>query len=157
MPTMKMQRMGALEVGTLLDVRWDTCIFLGIRLHTTEKIIGASKGVVVVQSVRKPGDQQWDVEFLQSIQGTLWAPNPSTARDAREALELPEPLAISVEQPGVAPEETKTASYKARFKRVYLAQDDFDRSRCTANWEAAIKEVMLKIGSTQAKSSSWLY
>ena len=97
-----------------LDVRWDTGIFLGIRLHTTEKIIGTPKGVVVVQSIRrKPEDQQWDVELLQSIQGTPWAPNPSTARGAREALELPEPLAISVEQPDVAPEDTRTASYKA--------------------------------------------
>jgi len=102
-----------------LDVRWDTGIFLGIRLHTTEKIIGTSKGVVVVQSIRrKPEDQQWDVELLQSIQGTPWAPNPSTARGAREALELPEPLAISVEQPDIAPEETKTAPFKAHFKRA---------------------------------------
>ena len=83
--------------------------------------------------------------------------NPSTARNAWKASELPEPLVISVEQPGVAPEEIKAASYKARFKRVFLAQDDFDRSRCTGNWEAAIKEVMLKIGFTQAKSSSCLY
>ena len=120
-----------------LDVRWDTGIFLGIRLHTTEKIIGTSKGVVVVQSIRrKPEDQQWDVELLQSIQGTPWAPNPSTARGAPEALELPEPLAISVEQPDVAPEDTKTASYKAHFKRVYLRQDDFDRFGYSAGCKA---------------------
>ena len=120
-----------------LDVCWDTGIFLGIRLHTTEKIIGTSKGVVVVQSIRrKPEDQQWDVELLQSIQGTPWAPNPSTARGAREALELPEPLAISVEQPEVAPEETKTAPYKAHFKRVYLRQDDFDRFGYSAGCKA---------------------
>ena len=31
-----------------LDVRWDTGIFLGICLHTTEKITGTSKGVVLV-------------------------------------------------------------------------------------------------------------
>ena len=48
------------------------------------------------------------------------APNPSTARGAREALELPEPLAISVEQPDVAPEDIQRAPYKAQFKRVYL-------------------------------------
>ena len=120
-----------------LDVRWDTGIFLGIRLHTTEKIIGSSKGVVAVQSIRrKPEDQQWDVELLQSIQGTPWAPNPSTARGAREALELPEPLAISVEQPDVAPEDTKTASYKAHFKRVFLRQDDFDRFGYSAGCKA---------------------
>jgi len=54
-----------------LDVRWDTGIFFGIPLHTTKKITGTSKGVVVVQSMRrKSEDQQWDVELLQSIQGT---------------------------------------------------------------------------------------
>ena len=59
MPTMRMQRMDLLDIGTLLDARRDTCMFLSIRLHTTEKIIGTSKGVVVVQSVRrKPADQQ---------------------------------------------------------------------------------------------------
>ena len=111
-----------------LEVRWDTGIFLGIRLHTTEKIIGTPKGVVVVQSIRrKPEDQQWNVELLQSIQGTPWAPNPSTVRGSREALELPEPLAIPVEQPDVAPEEVQTAPYKAHFKRVYLRQDDFEK------------------------------
>ena len=65
----------------------------------------------MVQSIpRKP-----EVELLQSIQGIPWA-----ARGSREALELPEPLAIPVEQPDVAPEETQTASYKAHFKNVYI-------------------------------------
>ena len=120
-----------------LEVRWDTGIFLGIRLHTTEKIIGTPKGVVVVQSIRrKPEDQQWNVELLQSIQGTPWAPNPSTVRGSREALELPEPLAIPVEQPDVAPEEVQTAPYKAHFKRVYLRQDDFEKFGYSAGCKA---------------------
>ena len=69
-------------------------------------------------------------------QGTPWAPNPSTVRGSREALELPEPLAISVEQPEVTPEETKTAPYKARFKRVNLRQDDFDKFGYSAGCKA---------------------
>ena len=48
-----------------LEPRWESGIFLGVRLHTTEKIIGTPKGVVVVQSVRhKPGDQQWNLQLL---------------------------------------------------------------------------------------------
>ena len=50
-----------------LEPRWESGIFLGVRLHTTEKIIGTPKGVivVVVQSVRcKPDDQQWNLQLL---------------------------------------------------------------------------------------------
>ena len=91
----------------------------------------------MVQSIRrKPEDQQWNVELLQSIQGTPWAPNPSTVRGSREALELPEPLAIPVEQPDVAPEEVQTAPYKSHFKRVYLRQDDFEKFGYSAGCKA---------------------
>ena len=31
-----------------LEARWDIGIYLGIKLHTTEKIIGTPQGVVVV-------------------------------------------------------------------------------------------------------------
>ena len=51
-------------------------------------------------------------------------------------MELPESLAISVEQPEVAPEETQTASYKAHFKRVYLRQDDFEKFGYSAGCKA---------------------
>ena len=101
-----------------LEVRWGTGIFLGIRLHFTHYREGARKGVVVVQSIRrKPEDQQWNVELLQSIQGTPWAPNPSTVRGSREALELPEPLAISVEQPEAAKQRQHLTRH---ISNVYL-------------------------------------
>ena len=83
-----------------LEPRWESGIFLGVRLHTTEKIIGTPKGVVVVQSVRrKPDDQQWNLQLLQSVTGTPWAPNPAKQKEPREALELPEPVSIEPEQP----------------------------------------------------------
>jgi len=55
-----------------LEPRWESGIFLGVRLHTAEKIIGTPKGVVVVQSVRR--NQQWNLQLLQSLTGTPWPP-----------------------------------------------------------------------------------
>ena len=82
--------------------RWDTGIHLGVRLHTTEKIIGTPQGVVVVQSInRKPSDQQWHAELIEKLVGMPWAPNPSKSQEARDFLELPEPVAFEVEQPDV--------------------------------------------------------
>ena len=64
------------------------------------------------------------------------APNPSTAKGAREALELPEPWVISIEQPDVAPEDTQTTPYKAHFQPVYRRQGDFDRFGYSAGCKA---------------------
>ena len=66
-----------------LEPLWESGIFLGVRLHTTEKIIGTPKGVVVVQSVRrKPDDQQWNLQLLQSVTGP-WPPIQQTERAKR--------------------------------------------------------------------------
>ena len=66
-----------------LEPRWESGIFLGVRLHTTEKIFGTPKGVVVVQSVRrKPDDQQWNLQLLQSVTGP-WPPIQQTERAKR--------------------------------------------------------------------------
>ena len=44
-----------------LDSRWQSGVYLGIRLQSTEKIVGTSQGIFVVQSLkRKPEGQQWD-------------------------------------------------------------------------------------------------
>ena len=45
-------------------------IIVGTLVYFLVYVCGAPKGVVVVQSIRrKPEDQQWNVELLQSIQG----------------------------------------------------------------------------------------
>ena len=85
-----------------LEPRWDEGIFLGVRMSTTEKIIGTPKGVVVVQSVRrKPEGSRWSSAAIDTVQGTPWAPSPARERAPRDALELPEPVAIEPERPEV--------------------------------------------------------
>ena len=120
-----------------LEPRWESGIFLGVRLHTTEEIIGTPKEVVVVQSVRrKPDDQQWNLQLLQSITGTPWAPNPAKQKEPREALELPEPVSIEPEQPEEEVRQVETSELKPHFRRVYLRQDDFDKFGYSAGCKA---------------------
>ena len=120
-----------------LEPRWDNGILLGVRLHTTEKIIGTPQGVVVVQSIRrKPPDSQWNAELIDQLVGTPWAPNPSKTKEARDSLELPEPVAIEVEQPSVDIVPVEPEESKPHFKRVYLRQVDFDKFGYSAGCEA---------------------
>ena len=111
-----------------LEARWDIGIYLGIRLHTIEKIIGTPQGVVVVQSIRrKPADQQWNADLIEKLVGTPWAPSPGKQKNNQEASELPEAVSIDVEQPAVEPKPVESAEMKPHFKRVYLRQTDFDK------------------------------
>eukprot|EP00971_Amphidinium_carterae_P228825 4539186-Amphidinium_carterae.1 len=58
-----------------LDAQWRPGIFLGIKRNTTERIVGDSGGVYVVQSIRRvPEDDKWNRELLLSIKGTPWSP-----------------------------------------------------------------------------------
>ena len=92
----------------------------------------------MVQSIRrKHPDTQWNGELLKTIQGTPWAPNPGK-KDSKEAQELPEPVAIEVEQPDIEAGPVVTTEPKAHFKRVYLRQDDFDNFGYSAGCKACI-------------------
>ena len=127
-----------------LEARWDIGIYLGIRLHTTEKIIGAPQGVVVVQSIRrKPADQQWNADLIEKLVGTPWAPSAGKQKSNQEALELPEAVSIDVEQPAVEPRPVESAEMKPHFKRVYLRQTDFDKFGYSAQCRAC---TLLRLG-----------
>ena len=90
-----------------------------------------------MQSVRrKPDDQQWNLQLLQSITGTPWAPNPAKQKEPREALELPEPVSIEPEQPDEEVRQVETSELKPHFRRVYLRQDDFDKFGYSAGCKA---------------------
>ena len=99
-----------------LQARWDIGIYLGIRLHTIEKIIGTPQGVVVVQSIRrKPADQQWHADLIEKLVGTPWAPSPGKQKNNQEALKLPEAVSIDVEQPALEPKPVESAEAKPHF------------------------------------------
>ena len=115
-----------------LEPRWDEGVPLGVRMSTTEKIIGTPKGVVVVQSVRrKPEGSRWSSAAIEP-----WAPSPARERAPREALELPEPVAIEPERPEVEAAPVEVAELRPHLKRVYLRQDDFDQYGYTAGCKA---------------------
>ena len=81
-----------------LETRWRPGICLGVRRSTSEKIVGDSGGVLVVQSVRRNDESsRWDGQILLSIKGTPWQPMPGQEAGA----ELPGPLPLVPEQPEV--------------------------------------------------------
>ena len=60
-----------------LDARWETGVFLGVVLTSTEKIVGTDSGVYTVQSIhRKPVEDRWDGNLVKQIKGFPWLPNP---------------------------------------------------------------------------------
>ena len=58
-----------------LDSRWQRGVFLGIRLHTTEKIVGTKDTIFTVRSIRQlPSSERYDPDLIRSIQGVPWDP-----------------------------------------------------------------------------------
>ena len=58
--------------------RWASGIWLGIREESGEAIIGTSKGVIKVRTVRRKGSdaERWDVSAIDAMVGTPWEPQP---------------------------------------------------------------------------------
>ena len=56
--------------------RWERGVFLGVKVESTEKIVGTDNGVFVVQSVRRlPEDQRYDSEALSKLKGIVLKDN----------------------------------------------------------------------------------
>ena len=126
-----------------LDARWQEGVYLGLRLTSSEKIIGTPSGILVVQSIRrKPADKQFDLEMLKAVKGTPWQPNPEKSPGA-DADRLPEPIAI---EPVVAPAELPPPPGQGErlptYRRMYIRQSDLEQFGYTGGCEAcaAIRE-----------------
>ncbi|CAE7627361.1 unnamed protein product [Symbiodinium sp. CCMP2592] len=75
-----------------LDSRWQSGVYLGLRLQSTEKIVGTNQGIFVVQSIkRKPEGQQWDSDLVKAVRGLPWKTSPDETGDGAR---LPEPLTV---------------------------------------------------------------
>ena len=126
-----------------LDARWQEGIYLGLRLTSTEKIIGTPSGILVVQSIRrKPEDKQFDLERLKAVKGTPWQPNPDKSAGA-DADRLPEPIVIEpVAAPAEIPPPPVPADRSQSYRRMYIRQSDLDTFGYTGGCEAcaAIRE-----------------
>ena len=131
-----------------LDSRWQSGVYLGIRLQSTEKIVGTSQGIFVVQSLkRKPEGQQWDSTLVAAVRGLPWKTSPE---ETGEGARLPEPLAVRAEvSEGLPPPARELARPEvAPFRRVYIRQSDLETHGYTAGCEAcaAIREGRSRAG-----------
>ena len=126
-----------------LDARWQEGVYLGLRLTSSEKIIGTPSGILVVQSIRrKPADKQFNLEMLKAVKGTPWQPNPEKSPNA-DADRLPEPIAIEpVVAPAELPPQPGQAERLPTYRRMYIRQSDLERIGYTGGCEAcaAIRE-----------------
>ena len=126
-----------------LDARWQEGVYLGLRLTSSEKIIGTPSGMLVVQSIRrKPADKQFNLEMLKAVKGTPWQPNPEKSPNA-DADRLPEPIAIEpVVAPAELPPQPGQAERLPTYRRMYIRQSDLERIGYTGGCEAcaAIRE-----------------
>ena len=126
-----------------LDARWQEGVYLGLRLTSSERIIGTPLGILVVQSIRrKPADKQFNLEMLKAVKGTPWQPNPEKSPNA-DADRLPEPIAIEpVVVPAELPPQPGQAERLPTYRRMYIRQSDLERIGYTGGCEAcaAIRE-----------------
>ena len=75
-----------------LESRWQEGLFLGVRLDTSEKIVGTSEGTYVVQSVRRvTADRRHSQTLIDSVHGLPWKPKPG-GEAGEPASELQEPF-----------------------------------------------------------------
>lgn len=126
-----------------LEGRWNEGIFLGVRLTSSEKIIGTENGIFVVQGIRrKPDGNQYNADLLQKTKGISWKPMPDGAGQG-DSDRLPSPLVIAPQVmeglPHPPPGQTESS---APYRRLYIRQADLELHGCTGGCEAcaAIRE-----------------
>ncbi|CAE7251708.1 unnamed protein product [Symbiodinium sp. CCMP2592] len=131
-----------------LDSRWQSGVYLGLRLQSTEKIVGTNQGIFVVQSIkRKPEGQQWDSDLVKAVRGLPWKTSPDETGDG---VRLPEPLTVRAQvEEGLPPPARELVKPEvAPFRRTYIRQSDLDKFGYTAGCEAcsAIREGRRRTG-----------
>ena len=53
-----------------LEARWGRGVFLGINVDTTGNMVGTSKGVLIVQAIRRlPENERYDSDAITKIEG----------------------------------------------------------------------------------------
>ena len=69
------------RVSHKLEARWERGVFIGVRIESTEKIVGTPNGVFAVQSVRRlPEDQRYNSSDLAGVVGLPWKLVPTGKR-----------------------------------------------------------------------------
>ena len=87
-----------------LDPKWQDRAFIGIRDRSDEMLIMTTSGMHKTRNVRRrPESDRWDFEFLMTLKGTPWNPNPAAGEMAADA--LPEDMAVPMPVPAPVPQE----------------------------------------------------
>ena len=97
-------------------------MFLGIRLDSTEKIVGTPTEVYVVQSIRRvTPDRRFNFDLLTSIKGLPWKLRPDSESDVLPD-ELPEPIVLRPEVPEHRAAPPEPAQTKQAVKQFYITK-----------------------------------
>jgi len=116
-----------------LEARWREGVFLGVRDHTTEKIIGTVDGVVCAQSLRRrPDGQQFSVEAIDKMRGTPWNWIPPVELDPGDRVV---PCPLEVKHPEIRVEPIRQPQ-PALAKRYYITRSDLQQYGYTAGCPA---------------------
>ena len=57
------------------QLRWQEGVFVGIRMHTGEKIVATPEGICKTRSIRRRIEsERWDPDEIMKVTGTPWKP-----------------------------------------------------------------------------------
>ena len=110
-----------------LDPKWQDGAFIGIRDRSDEMLIMTTSGVCKKRNVRRrPELERWDFEFLMTLKGTPWNPNPAAGEMAADA--LPADMAVPMPAPAPVPQIMVAAAPVERAaSRVYIKKADVQK------------------------------
>ena len=106
-----------------LERRWELGIYLGIKETSTERIVGTSTGVRLVQSIQRvPENRRFDGDMMDKLVGLPWELTPCTSEEA--AMPLPIPIVPEVSE---APKEPPKPFEKVmQYRRHYIVKADLE-------------------------------
>ena len=63
------------------ESRWEACgVFVGLVVESTELIIATDSGILKARSYRRKVDgEKWNKDYMSSIKGVPWEPNPGSS------------------------------------------------------------------------------
>ena len=122
---MPIRRGGARQAK--LDPKWQDGAFIGIRDRSDEMLIMTPSGVCKTRKVRRrPELERWDFEFITTLKGTPWNPNPASGEMAADA--LPADVAVPMPAPAPVPQDLVAAAPVDRAaSRLHIRRVDVQR------------------------------
>ena len=68
------------RIGSFED-KWEKGVWAGVESRSGEHLVGTAEGIFKVSTIkRRPADQRWSLEMIQSIAGSLQEPTPGSGQ-----------------------------------------------------------------------------